>query len=363
MSILIATDVVREPLYAIVPYSNVWRHKSRVKHTQRALKHFHDSGATIVFVEVAFNRREFAFANCGLEGQSANCGILGADNRFKHRHIQLRTTSELWLKENMINIGVQHLPHDWQQLCFLDSDIHFTRPNWVGECIHKLQNYSYLQMFSHARDLAPDYEMLPEDYPHANGLGFVNAWQRLQELHDGIGQGNQRPAPIRRVEHCLPETYGQMDGKRVFPGLAWAATRKAWEDTGGLMDAAIWGGGDWHMSHALIEKVEGMMRTDLHRNYKKLCMQWYHRCRTHIRKNVGFMTGSVLHHWHGRKTQRGYNSKHSLLARVGFDPPRHLKRDINGLWNLHDDRSEAYPKLRDLMRSIARDRNEDGNEI
>ena len=32
-------------------------------------------------------------------------------------------------------------------------------------------------MFSHARDLGPNYEMLPEDYPHANGSGFVHAWQ------------------------------------------------------------------------------------------------------------------------------------------------------------------------------------------
>jgi hypothetical protein len=375
--VLIAADRVNEPLYAIVPVFNPWRWKSRIKHTERALKHFHDSGATIVLVEIAFNRREFVFSDFGLDGVPANCGVLGSDNRFRHRHIQLRTKDELWLKENAINLGVASLPHDWQQVCWLDSDVHFVRPNWVGECIQKLQHYAFLQMFSHARDLGTGYEMLPEDYPHANGMGFVEAWRRgiIHSTEDPCASipGDiaavqrdmaQLQSDVLRLENDLEGCpYYQGGAARVWPGLAWACTRKAWDDVGGLFDAAIWGGGDWHMSHALIEKTEGMMRLDLHRNYKKLVMQWYQRCRTHIRRNVGVMEGSILHHWHGKKSGRGYNTKHALLAKVGFDPPRHLKRDYQGLYQLHDDRSTAYVQLRDLMRTIARERNEDSIDM
>ena len=243
---------------------------------------------------------------------------------------------------------VGRLPHDWQQACWLDSDVHFARPNWVGECIHKLQHYSFLQMFSHARDLGPNYEMLPEQYPHADGRGFVSAF------YDGL-----LDAKINANEGQI--AYAGYAG-RVFPGLAWACTRKAWDDVGGLIDFAIWGGGDWHMAHALIEKTEGMMRNDLHRDYKKLVMQWYYRCHTHIRRNVGCMEGTILHNWHGRKTDRGYNAKHALLAHIGFDPLRHLKRDYQGLYQLHDDRSTAFVQLRDLMRKVAKERDEDSND-
>jgi hypothetical protein len=337
----VVPDKVHEPLYAIVPYHNPWRWKSREKHTIRAIKHFVDSGAVVVLVETAFNRRDFAFENSGLADTPTNCGVLGNDPRFRHMWIGLRGSSELWLKENMINLAAARLPSDWQQLCWLDSDVHFVRPNWVGECIHKLQHYSFLQMFSHARDLGPNYEMLPEDYPHAAGTGFVQAF------HAGaLGAA---------------ETYQYPP--RVWPGLAWAATRQAFDSVGGLLDFAIWGGGDWHMAHALVEKTEGMMRTDLHKNYQKMVMQWFHRCRTQIRQNVGVMEGSILHSWHGRKTDRGYNAKHALLARVGFDPLRHLKKDYQGLYQLHDDRSPAFVQLRDLMRKIAKERNEDGTEI
>lgn len=367
-------DHVREPLYCVVPYFNPWRWKSRAKHTERALKHFHDSGAVIILVEVAFNRREFVWQDCGLNGTLANCGVVGSDSRFTHKWIGLRSTSELWLKENAINIGVQSLPADWQQVAWLDSDIHFCRPNWVGEVIHKLQHYAFVQPFSEARDLAPNYELLPMEYPHACGVGWVKAWQDghlhttvtpeiradLDAIDKDIKSLNQNWNKLK-VDLCHYEaTVGE---KRVFPGLAWASTRQAWDATGGLLDTAIWGGGDWHMSHALIEKTESMMRNDLHKNYKKVVNQWYQRCRTHIRRNVGQVEGTVLHHWHGKKSQRGYNAKHSMLAQFGFDPPRHLKRDYQGLWQLHDDRSTSFVQIRDMMRRVATERNEDSIDV
>jgi hypothetical protein len=344
---IIVSPKVKEPLYAVVPYFNPWRWKSRHKHALRALEHFHNSGAVIVLVEIAFNRREFELQDLGLEGRSASCGVLGQDHRFRHRHIQLRTKDELWLKENAINLGVAALPYDWQQVCWLDADTHFLRPNWVGECIHKLQHYSFLQMFSHAHDLGVEYQMLPGDYAQAHGEGFVESFQN-GNLEAAIFSGYYA-SKARKL--TVP---------RVWPGLAWACTRQAWEHVGGLIDYAVWGGGDWHMAHALIgDPHKVMMLPSLHDNYRQLVKSWMERCDKHIRGNVGVMSGSIVHHWHGRKTDRGYNAKHSLLAKIQFDPLRHLKRDYQGLWQLQDDGSERFIRLRDTMRVIAKERNED----
>jgi hypothetical protein len=52
-----------------------------------------------------------------------------------------------------------------------------------------------------------------------------------------------------------------------------------------------------------------------------------------------------------------------LLASAGFDPLRHIKRDASGLWDLHDDGSQSFVIIRDTLRKIAKERNEDGNEI
>src|SRR5882724_13065494 len=170
-------DQVLEPLYVIVPIQNPWRWTTRWKHTERAIKHFIESGAVVILVELAFNRRQFAFENSGLHNTPASCGILGTDHEFRHQYVGLRSSEEIWLKEALVNAGVSRIPNfNWQQVAWLDSDVYFMRPNWVGECIHKLQHYSFLQMFSHARDLGPNYEMMPEAYPHADGSGFVHAF-------------------------------------------------------------------------------------------------------------------------------------------------------------------------------------------
>lgn len=375
--LIFSSDRVHEPLYAVVPFFNPWRWKSTVKNLQRALKHFHDSGVVIILVEAGFNRRDLMFADSGLDGTFAECGIM--DRRYQHKYIGLHTKDELWLKENLGNIGFQHAPYDWQNGCMLDGDVHFVRTNWAGECIQKLQHgtqsdIAFCQMFSHARDIGPNSEMLDEDYPHANGVSFVQAWKsgalkttitpQIAADLAALGSDNimKIGADFMKLKEDLAGGYYAGE-QRVFPGLAWAHTRKAYEAVGGLLDIAVWGGGDWHMSHALIEKTDGMMLDSLHPNYKQVVTQWYERCKKHVRRNVVLMEGSILHSWHGRKTGRGYAAKHKLLAQIQFDPTMHLKRDSQGLWQLHDDGSESYIQLRDTMRAIAKERNEDANEI
>jgi hypothetical protein len=365
----IVPDAVREPLYAIVPYFNPWRWKSREKHTLRALEHFHNSGAVIVLVEAAYNRREFSLADCGIDGRDAVCSQMPGG--FKHKYIALRTKDELWLKENLINVAVGALPYDWQQVCWLDSDVHFVRPNWVGECIHKLQHYSFLQMFSQARDVGPNYEQLPPGYPHADGISFVSHWKAggfnqnpviRQDVANIKRDIKQLRTDVAKLETDLDYYYGGK-GIPIWPGLAWACTRKAWDDVGGLFDIAIWGGGDYDMAHALIEQASSRIHSGVHPNYRQALVEWENRCKKHVRRNVGVMEGTILHYWHGKKTERKYAEKRKLMRKVKFDPVAFLKRDYQGVYQLHDDGSENFVHWRDQMRKIAKERNEDSIDL
>lgn len=362
----VVRDSVREPLYAVVPYHNPWRHKAREKHTERAIKHFMDAGCVVVLVEVAFNRRDFVWADSGIDRLPATkMGPLGTDHKFRSMYIPLRSDSEIWLKENSINVAAQRLPWDWENICWLDSDVHFIRPNWVGECIHKLQHYSFIQMFSQAFDISPTYEELPAGYPHSSGVSFMQAYSN--------GTLNLRGGNIlhdvRKVDKSLQnlvKDVKQPDALpypgHVWPGLAWAATRKAWDGVGGLFDSAVWGGGDYDMAHAMLEQVNEKIHPDMHEGYLRLLLEWENRCKRHIRKNVGVMAGAIYHYWHGRKADRHYESKRKLMRMVQFDPIHFLKRDYQGLWQFHDDGSDNFVQFRDTMRKIALARDEDNND-
>lgn len=379
MPVIIARDVVREPLWAVVPHFNPFRNKSRTKHTERALKHFHDSGATIVFVETCFNRRESEFQDLNLDGVLTNCDIIGKCEA-RHKHIVLRTSDEMWKKEDAVNVGVQRaLPHNWEQMCWLDADITFLRPGWVGECIQKLQHYSFLQMFSDGRDAGPNYELLPTNYGYM-GPSFVKAWKMKMDTW---------PTPVIRADLAkvrgdivkLARDFDKLErdvmnspppyGGPIWYGLAWACTRKAYDDVGGIFDIAVWGGADYDFAHALSEQCSTirdgkrvpLIHVKAHPNYIKILWEVEDRCRRYIRRNLGVMEGTVVHHWHGRKSERKYSEKRKLMGTVNFDPLRHLKRDSNGLWALHDDGSENFIHFRDQMRRLSRERNEDANEI
>ena len=43
--------------------------------------------------------------------------------------IKLRTDHEIWYKENLINIAVRHLPHDWKYMAWIDTDLEFQNKN------------------------------------------------------------------------------------------------------------------------------------------------------------------------------------------------------------------------------------------
>ena len=74
------------------------------------------------------------------------------------RHIRFRTYTELWHKENMINLAVQRFPPNWEYIAWIDGDIRFARPDWAVETMHQLQHYQFVQMFSQARDMTPELE-------------------------------------------------------------------------------------------------------------------------------------------------------------------------------------------------------------
>jgi hypothetical protein len=357
-------DRIPEPLYAVVPIFNPYRWKSRWKLAARAIKHFMESGAIVYVVEAAFGQREFALDELAAHKELGDCRPIADalapdcdhddEHRGQHRYIRIRTKDELWLKENLVNVGVGFLPADWRYVCWLDADITFIRPNWVGETIHKLQHYAFLQMFSHARDVAPSYEILPASYPHADGLGFVRA-----HLDGQLAAAVNVGLPAAMLKTPAADYYGG----RVWPGLCWATSRPYWDGVGGLLDIAVWGGADWHMAHALVGKRDTMMRSDLSVSYRAAVNAWADRCDRVVRRNVGAMTGTVLHHWHGRKTDRGYNTKHELLAQTGFDPTKHLKRDWQGVYQLHDDGSDNFLALRDGFRRVALTRHEDAIDL
>ena len=240
--------------------------------------------------------------------------------------IKLRTDDEIWYKENLVNIAASHLPKDWEYMAWIDADIEFQNKHWVSETIELLQTYKVIQMFSHAIDLGVKDETL--------------------QVHVGFA-----------YQYCNGETWNLPNKytKLWHPGYAWAITRKAYDGIGGLIDFGILGAGDHHMSLSFIGLVNRTLHKDLHEHYKLLCNIYQERCDKHIKRSIGFLHGTILHHFHGCKLDRKYVDRWQILIKNKFDPLRDIVKNCEGLYCLDDDKIQ----LRDDIITYFRQRNED----
>lgn len=315
-------------LDVVTVVSNPRRFESRYKLYREFARHVQCSGARLTTVELAFGERHYEVTESG-----------------NPRHLQLQTTSEIWHKENLIDLGVARLPHDWQYVAWVDADVVFARPEWVAETIHKLQHHPVVQMWSKAVDLGPTNEPIKEFKSFAASY--------LEELAGG--------------EVGSPAGYGYgSKGSYWHTGFAWAARRDAWDALGGLIDFAILGSADFFMAWALIGRLQSHLYQTIHGKvdgrytaaYSGALLEWQDRAEE-LKQDVGCVEGLLLHHFHGSKSKRGYNTREKILIDNAYDPGKHIHRDWQGLYQL--DRKAVG--LRDQIREYFQRRDEDSKEV
>ena len=301
-----------DDFYVISVISNPVRFESRYDLYMNFKKEMEEAGVKLFTVELQQGDRSFQ--------------ITESENPM---HLQLRTYEELWFKESMINLALSRLPKGWKYCAWIDADISFTNKNWAIETVQQLQHYHIVQLFSHAIDLGPNGELV--------------------QTHNGFVWSYQSGKP-----------WGRGKGYSHFhPGYGWAATREALDLVGGLIDKSILGAGDHHMACALIGKAEDSFPKGIESAYAKYILKWQARAERHLKRDIGYVNGTIYHHWHGKKKDRRYVDRWEILINNSFKPEDDLYRDTQGLYIL----SDSNIKLRDDIRQYFRSRLEDSQDL
>lgn len=242
--------------------------------------------------------------------------------------LQLRSSAELWHKENMINLGVQHLlPRDWKYMAWIDGDVFFANPNWAIETIHLLQHYPVVQPWSECLDLGPYGNVMQM---HKSFCSLVQKGVRMQAF-------SGEPYP-----------YGHS-------GFAWACTRTFWENTRGLIDWAVLGSADHHMAWSMLNQVDRSLHLKMPENFKAKARDWQSRAFRESQGNLACVPGRIDHKFHGSKRKRFYRERWDIFVKWAFDPDQDLRRDSQGLLYL-----AGKPGLQEDIRRYMRSRDEDG---
>jgi len=349
--VYIPKDNVTAPLYVVTSIFNSARFKSRYKLYRDFAAYVKQSGAILVTIEAAFGDRTYALEDHATVGPPHN-GLYQSfgpapnppsaslpHSRAGQDYIKVRADQmqEIWLKENLQNLAVQHLPEDAKYIAFIDADVRFARPDWVSETLHSLQHYDVTQMFSTAIDLSPDYE--PLMLHRSFGYSYLNGETRSDDGYSIYGDPHSGKANVA-IWH---------------PGFAWAWKKSALDAVGGLIDWGVTGSNDHHMSKCLIGKGPESYDNRVSPAYKAAVLEWQARAVGALQKNVGYVEGTLHHYWHGRKIARGYKSRWQILIDSQYDPKKDIIRDWRGLYKLTGNK----PKLRDDLRAYFKSRDED----
>lgn len=290
-------------LHVIAVSFNPRRFKSHYANYTAFEKHMLEAGVQLTVVECAYGDIPHQFG----------------DNDLIN-HVPVYAKNPIWVKENLINIGISRLPRDWKYVAWIDADILFERGDWASEIVYALQHYDFVQPWSDCLDLDAGGGIMGK--PHKS---FCHQW-----LND-------------------PKTCSMM-GKSGYtfahPGYAWAATRNALENLGGLIETAALGSGDHHMSLALIGKAELSIPAGVTDAYRSPILRWQDRANRHVQGNIGTVPGTIRHAYHGNKSNRNYIGRWDILKKHAFDPFEDLKTNTSGVYEL----SGNKPALkRDVM--------------
>lgn len=288
-----------------------------------------DSGVHLVTVEVAYGQVPHH-----LDGYPA--GPLNTDVKLRgdRRHVY-------FIKEAACNVGFRHLPSDWKYAMWGDADIRFLRPDWVDQTKAMLQLHAVGQPWRCSIDLGPDWNVVDNEWGNAVDRSFCAA------VHDG--------------KYDAKEGYNPKDGRSHY-GYAWAIRREVFDALGSLLNWVVVGASDYWMAFAfagILRKRVYELWPTLSPGYRRRLLTYADLCDRHVKKNIGYVEGTVAHDHHGPKKSRGYLSRIAINQKANFDPDHDLVDDWQGLPAMT---GENYI-LRDELLKYFKSRNEDSIEV
>ncbi len=198
----------KQPLYVITTYFNPQKYKSRYRLYKEFEKRMLHDGVELIVVEATLRHSEPE--------------ITHKVNRH-HHIVHVNSECELWIKENLLNIGIEFLNERfkrWKYVAMIDADVMLVRPDWVEETKRLLHEFCVIQMFSHVAQLNSHHQAM-----HGHTLSFMEGWR--QELH----HKNKKPSG----EDPTKIRYGWCGA----PGAAWAFTRECIDRIFPLLDITL----------------------------------------------------------------------------------------------------------------------------
>lgn len=243
------------------------------------------------------------------------------------------SSSVLWQKERLFNIGLKKIPKDVENIIWLDSDILFENENWFLESEKLLDEFKVIQPYSDV------YRM---------EKGITEKQKSDEHWFSFAKQFNKNPFLCTKGDFI----------KHGHTGFAWGI-KKNILDRFGFFDSCVAGSGDHVMAHAFVGDWNSPCITRVlgeKNKHRDEFLKWGRKFYSNVKSSIGFVNGNLFHLWHGETVNRKYVKRNWELAEMGFDPKKHLTIESSGLYKWSD-RAKSFELW---AKKYFQERNEDG---
>lgn len=286
---------IEDKLNVIVVISNPCLYATRYKLLNEFVRRIEEEeeNVNLYVVEMIYNNQKFI--------------ITDKNNK---NHLQIKTETPIWHKENMVNLGVKYLlPKDYKAFAWVDADVEFDSNTWALDTLKILNGCKdIVQLFSHCIDMDKD----------ESNLNIFNSF--------GYSFSKNKKYTTKGLNYW-------------HPGFAWAITRKAYEKVGGIYDKGILGSGDNVIALSVINKVDKFLNYDYHEDYKNSMLDYQKKIKS---LRLGYVPGVIRHNYHGKKMNRKYTERWQLLIKHQYSPINHLTYDNKGILIPTEECSEEF---------------------
>lgn len=305
--------------------SNPHGWNTRIKHARTAVSNWlKEPNVRVTIVECSFGDRGFQLTD------------LESDPRVKV--VQVKSSSLVWNKENLQNIGISRLPHDAKYIGTFDADILFRKSGWATECINTLHLYPFAQPWTTALDLGPHGEVMAT---HTSFASLFHAGKPVFPTHANFWKFDNGPYEYSHT------------------GYAHIWTREILDRIGGLFELGVSGSGDHAMLLSIVGEGNYSLPAKVSKEYRYVVKQWEARASTHINGKVGFVHQVIEHLFHGSKAKRGYVSRWDMVYEHDVNPLVDVKKNSYGVIEF----SGNKPALERAFANYLTSRSEDSNTI
>ncbi|MBI1347120.1 hypothetical protein GC163_12620 [bacterium] len=246
----------------------------------------------IVTVELAFDDRPFEISDA--------------------IHIRGGKEHVLWQKERLLNVAIESLPHEIDKVAWIDADFLFLNPNWYRETEEQLDQFAVVQLFEGVIDTGPRCEFVTRDY----------GWAKTNDE-----QG--KTINIRR------------------PGGAWGMRREVIPH--GLYDKAVVGSGDAFQLIAWSGEWNSWLLQQTPTRMRQEFLEWAWPEYQRVRGNIGYVSGDVVHLYHGTRKNRLYAERNRWIDEADYRPSEDVRVDPNGLLAWNSEKSELHQQVADYF--------------